>query len=90
LQLKFQFHVHVPFATVFCSGGAFAGSQFQFQFQIHVDGSELTDEFSLAISAVGGDCPAELGAGSADAVGTTSATLGSATSGAPEPSVVDG
>jgi hypothetical protein len=90
LQLKFQFHVQVPFATLFCSGGTFAGSQFQFQFQIHVDGSELSDEFPVAISAVGGDCSAEVGAGSGDAVGTTSATLETASSGALDPSVVDG
>lgn len=88
--MKFQFHVHVPFATVFCSGGTFAGSQFQFQFQIHVDGSEADVEFPVAISAVGGDCSAEGETESGDAAGTTSATAATASSGALEPSVVDG
>ncbi len=52
--MKFQFHDHVPSTITFCSGGTEDGSQFQFQFQIHVEGSELVVEFSLEISVVAG------------------------------------
>ena len=74
MQLKFQFHDHVPSAITFCSGGAEDESQFQFQFQIHVEGSERTLEFSPEISAVAG--------ASADAAAVVSCVLSGITSAA--------
>ena len=72
MQLKFQFHDHVPSTMTFCSGGTEDGSQFQFQFQIHVEGRELVVEFSLEISVVAGASCGAAATGSGVAAGITS------------------
>ena len=90
MQLKFQFHDHVPSTITFCSGGAEDGSQFQFQFQIHVEGSELVVEFSLEISVVAGASSGAAVVVSCVVAGITSEAVDAGAAGVLAASALDG
>ena len=88
--MKFQFHDHVPSTITFCSGGTEDGSQFQFQFQIHVEGSELVAEFSLEISVIAGASGGSAAVVSCGVAGITSEAVDAGAAGVLTTSGLDG